>query len=82
MIWVWVRMWRMETVPGHGLCTANREAARPIDRIFQFLSQLLYPAHFLFENLSLVDFKVGMSIIRRMALIPYFESRSVVDFTY
>ena len=26
-------------------------------------------------------FKVGMGIIWRLALIPYFESRSVVDFT-
>ena len=32
MILVWVRMWRMEKVPGHGLCTANRPAGRPARR--------------------------------------------------
>ena len=32
MIWVWVRMWRMEEVPGQGLCTANRPVARPPHR--------------------------------------------------
>ena len=32
MICVWVRMWRMEKVPGHGLCTANRPAGRPARR--------------------------------------------------
>ena len=40
-----------------------RTAARPIDRIFQVSSQVpfqvLYPAHVLFENRSLVDFQTG-----------------------
>ena len=54
VIYVWVRMWRMEEVPGHGLCTANRPAGRParrrnISRLSSRLPQLLYPARSLFE---------------------------------
>ena len=33
MICVWVTMWRMEKVPGQGLCTANRPAGRPARRL-------------------------------------------------
>ena len=71
MIWVWVRMWRMEKVPGHGLCTANRPAGRPAHR-----QNIPVPVP------ALVPYPFPLSIICRMALIPYFESRSVVDFTY
>ena len=40
MIWMWVRMWRMEKVAGHGLRTANRPAGRPARRrnIFRWFS--------------------------------------------
>ena len=65
----------MEKVPGHGLCTANRPAGRPARR-----RNITLPI-FTFKIDHSSIFKVEMDIIWRLALIPYFESRSVVDFT-
>ena len=58
-----------------------RPAARPVDGIFHDHVTLIPPVPSLkIDHWSF--FKVGMGIIWRLALIPYFENRSVLDFTY
>ena len=58
MICVWVRMWRMEKVPGHGLCTCQ-PPGRPAGQSIEYPSiiSLVYPRSFI-ENRSLVDFQI------------------------